>query len=169
MSEKLLDMRAHLFSNDSPLLPCKMVPLASPRSPCWYQYQPCHSYRGCSISKTSGNNIKVALHTIIRFKELTGSRIEVLQFKIIWSFQGHAKSFCMPLPPPQDIFRETSRTSTHISKVEQLCIILLYQRCLQKETEEILLTRNSSHQKNHIHHKPHCSESFTDWFSQLLS
>lgn len=98
-----------------------------------------------------------ALHTIIRFKELTGSRIEVLQFKIIWSFQGHAKSFCMPLPPPQDIFREASGTSTHISKVEQLCIILLYQRHLQKETEEILLTRNSSRQSNHIHHKLHCS------------
>lgn len=111
-----------------------------------------------------------ALHTIIRFKELTGSRIEVLQFKIIWSFQGHAKSFCMPLPPPQDIFREASGTSTHISKVEQLCIILLYQRHLQKETEEILLTHNSSRQSNHVHHKLHCSEeSFKYLFSQLAS
>lgn len=82
-----------------------------------------------------------ALRTIVRFKELTGSRIEVLKFKIVWSFQGHAKSFCMPLPPPQDILREAPRTSTHISKVEQFCISLLYQGPLQKETEEILLAQ----------------------------
>lgn len=82
-----------------------------------------------------------ALHTIVRFKELTGSRIEVLQLKIIWSFQGHAKSFRVPLPPPQDVLGEAPRTSTHISKVEQLCISLLYQGPLQKETEEILLTQ----------------------------
>lgn len=82
-----------------------------------------------------------ALRTVVRFKELTGSRIEVLKFKIVWSFQGHAKSFCVPLLPPQDILREASRTSTHISKVEQLCISLLYQGPLQKETEEILLTQ----------------------------
>lgn len=82
-----------------------------------------------------------ALRTIVRFKELTGSRIEVLKFKIVWSFQGHAKSFCMPLPPPQDVLREAPRPSTHISKVEQLCISLLYQGPLQKETEEILLAQ----------------------------
>lgn len=81
------------------------------------------------------------LRTVVRFKELTGSRIEVLKFKIIWSFQGHAKSFCMPLLPPQDVLREAPRTSTHISKVEQFCISLLYQGPLQKETEEILLTQ----------------------------
>ena len=47
----------------------------------------------------------------------TNARTSVLH---VQTFQCETKSFCMPLCSPQDIFRESTRTSTDVSKVKNI-------------------------------------------------
>lgn len=55
--------------------------------------------------------------TIIRFKEFTGGRVEVLEFKIISSFQSHAEAFGVPTFPPQDVLGKSSGPSAHVTEI----------------------------------------------------
>lgn len=60
--------------------------------------------------------------TVVRFEEFTGGGVEVLQFKIIGSFQSHAEAFRVPTFPPQDVLWESSRPGAHIPKIKQLAL-----------------------------------------------